>query len=617
MPDNLSSKISLSMIVRGDKDDSLKMDRALESIAPHVDGIFVTITGPRNLVKNTEEVLKKYKANISYHDALWTATDEAVSFLKNFLKYDPYMKVGDKIFVFDEARNYAMDQIPKEYDWLLWMDSDDVFSGGKNLHDLAKIGIQNNIEAFYFNYLYQAEFDENGKIKHRIIEHLRERLLRNSGVYKWIAPIHETLIEQRPTRKTDNYDCEVIHLATDEDRMNSLQRNLKALELSIFQTKGKDPRPIYYLAKALFDLRTDETDNRALPLMNEYLLGEDKSGWPEERAQCWEYMAEIYRRKGQHNNAIKAALNAFTEPSMPTMSPFLNLAVSFMLKGQYDIALFWVKLATGVPEQKTTLVKNVKDLQARTLEVIYNACLNLSKVDEAHAAAIKLQELFPEDENIKNGLDFVNRLKAERDVSMRITELANFLKQTGEREKIKPLLNAIPQIASNNPFMVQLYKENNPPTAWGEKEIAIYCGPGFTNWSPKQLVDPQNSFVGGSEEAVINMGRELAKAGWGVTVYGDPGLDEGTHDDVLYLPYYKFNKLDNFNILISWRQLGFFDQELNAKKKYLWLHDIPNRLEFTPERTKGIDKIIVLSQWHRNQIDHVPDSKIFVSTNGI
>lgn len=617
MPDNSNTKIALSMIVRGTENDHEKMNRALESIAPHVDGIYVTITGPSNLVAKTEEVLKKYNANISYHEALYEVTDETVSWLKDFFKYEPEVKVGDKLFMFDEARNYAMSQIPKDYDWLVWMDSDDIFVRGENLHQLAQIGIQQNIEAFYFNYLYQAEFDEKGQVKHRIIEHLRERLLRNSGVFKWVAPIHETLIEQRPTRKTDNYDCEVIHLATDEDRIGSLKRNLKNLELSIYQTKGKDPRPVYYLAKAYFDLRTTEADNKCIPLIMQYLLGEDKSGWPEERAQAWEYLAEVYRRRGEHNNAIKAALNSFTEPTEPTMSPFLNLAISFMTKGQYELALFWVKIASQIPEKKTTLVKNVKDIQGRTLEVIYNACLNLSKVDEAYAAAVKLKELYPDDASVNNAMQFVSQVRAERDISMKVTELANFLKQTGERDKIKPLLNSIPQIAINNPFMQQLYKENNPPKAWGEKEIAIYCGPGFTNWSPKQLTEPGNSFVGGSEEAVINLSRELGKLGWKVTVYGDPGADEGEHEGVTYLPYYKFNKLDNFNILISWRQLGFFDQPLNSKKKYLWCHDLLNRLEFTPERTSKIDKIIVLSKFHRENIDHVPDDKVFISTNGI
>lgn len=611
------SKIALCIISRGTDKDPQRLHQALSSIATHVDGIFVTLTAPSNLTGEAEKVLKLFNANISYNEALWEADQEAVDWLKGFFGYDPYLKAQDKLFQFDVARNFNFSQVPPEYDWIVWMDTDDIFIHAENLHKLADMGIEKNIEAIYFNYLYQAEFDDKGRVKHRIIEHLRERLVRNNGVYKWIAPIHETLIEQRPTDKTDNYDCEVVHMATDEDRQLSLQRNLKNLELSIYQTKGEDPRHIYYLAKALFDIRTEDANDKAIPLLNQYLIGEHKSGWPEERQQAWEYMGEIYRRKGQHNNSIKAVLNAFTEPSDPTPSPFINLALSYMLKGQYALALFWIKIATSIPERKTTLVKNTKDLQGRVLEIIYNSCLNLSKVDEAWAAATKLIDMFPDEQNVKDAFGFINRIKVERDLTMKITEIATFLQQNGEQAKIKSLLNAVPQIASQNPFITELYLKNNPPKYWEDDEVAIWCGPGFTNWSPKKLAEPGGSFIGGSEEAVIHLATALQKQGLRVTVYGDPGDEEGIVNGVNWLPYYKLNKLDHFNILVSWRQLGFFDQELTAKKKYLWLHDIANPLEYTKERTDKLDKVIFLSKWHRDNVPALEEEKVWISSNGI
>lgn len=609
--------IALAMISRGTDNDPERLRTALTSVAPYVDAIFVTLTAPSNLTQDAEKVLKEFNVNISYNEALHEVTKEQVEWLKGFFRYEPYSKEGDKLFQFDVARNYNFEQVPKEYEWILWLDTDDIFKGGENLKKLADAGLKQNIEAFYFNYLYQAEFNEDGSVKHRIIEHLRERLVRNTGVYRWIAPIHETLIEQRPTQKTDNYECEVIHLATQEDRMKSLNRNLKNLELSIYQSKGEDPRHIYYLAKALFDLRTDEANDKAIPLMNSYLLGEHKSGWPEERQQAWEYLGEIYRRKGQHNNSIKSILNAFTEPAEPTPSPFINLALSYMLKEQYELALFWIKLSTTIPEKKTTLVKNTKDLQGRVLEIIYNSCLNLSKVDEAWAAATKLMEMFPDEQTVKDAFALINRVRVERDITMKVTELAEYLKQTGEQGKIKSLLMSVPQIAEKNPFITELYQKNNPPKFWSEDEVVIYCGPGFTNWSPNKLGKPEGSFIGGSEEAVIHLSNALQRQGLKVTVYADPGIDEGEFNGVKWLPYYKFNKLDHFNILVSWRQLGFFDQELIAKKKYLWLHDLPNRLEYTEDRVKGLDKVIVLSKFHREQIDNVPEDKIMYSSNGI
>jgi hypothetical protein len=609
-------KIALAMIVKG-KGEEQKLERALSSIAPYVDGIFITLTGPTNELTEIEKVCRSFKANISYERALWTADKKAVDWLRKFFGYEPYMKVGDKLFKFDDARNFNFNQVPKEYDWILWMDSDDVFSGGKNLRLVAEHHLEGNIEAVYFNYLYHAEF-ENGKIKHRVIEHLRERLVRNTGKYKWIAPIHETLIEQVPTNKTDNYDCEIIHLATEEDRSKSLNRNLKNLELSIYLTDGKDPRHIYYLAKAFYDMHTDEADNKAIPLILEHYIGGDhKSGWPEERQQAWEYLAEIYRRKQQYNNEIKSLLNAFTEPAIPTPGIFLGIALHYMMLGQNELALFWVRIATSIPDKKTTLVRNPKDIQGRTLEILYNACLNLGRVDETWGAAVKLLEMFPNDERVKSAYSFIDQLREQRDITMKVSQLADYLEKHGEGHKVKALSQAIPRIAEQNPFMIDLTNKVNPPKVWGEKEIAIICGQGFTTWSPKRLSDPKESFIGGSEEAVIKMGEALQKQGWVVTAYGDPGVDEGEYEGVKYIPYYKLNMNDTFNIVIVWRQIGFFDREIKAKKTYLWNHDIQNQLEYTPERVKKINKVFFLSKWHRDNVPSLPEEKVMITSNGI
>lgn len=606
------------MIVKGTPDESDNLKRALTSIAPHVDGIFITLTGPKSQLSACEKICRDFKVNVSYGNFLWKADQETVDWCKKFFGWAPHMKVNDELFLFDDARNYALEQIPqKDYQWVLWMDCDDIFNNGEKLHDLAKQGRDNNIEAFYLEYLYHVELDEQKKIKAVVIKHLRERLIRHIGVFKWISPIHETLIEQRPTRKIDSYECAVIHLATQEDRLESLTRNLRNLELAVFKTNGKDPRHIYYLAKAYYDLNTRDYDDKLIPLiLNHYIGGADPSGWPEERSQAFEYLADVYKRRGEYDTAIKAAMNALIEHS-ETPSIYLNIANAYMLKQQWERSLFWVRLATSLPEKKTTLVVNPKDIQLRTLEIIYNCSLNLGKIDEAWAAATKLLEILPGDPQMTGTYQFISNLKAQRDVTRNIVELSDVLKQTGERAKIKALLASAPHFVQDNPFLTNLRNQNIPPRAWGEDEIVIYCGPGFTNWSPKQLVNPGESFVGGSEEAVIMASKNLAELGFKVTVYCDPGNDEGEYDGVTYLPYYKFNRLDNFNILIGWRDIRFYDTEFKAKKTYLWAHDIQNPQEYTKERLDRITKIMFLSKWHRDNVPTLDESKVFLTSNGI
>lgn len=614
-------KIALTMISRGIGQEVPNLKRCLKSIAPFVDDIFITLTSPSNMTWEAEKMLKEFNAHISYGDFRIKADEEMVKWVTDFLGYTPTIKVGTKMFQFDEARNFSYAQVPKEYDWILWLDSDDVFLGGEKLKSVLKLGDEKKIEGFYFDYLYQVDVQEDPalppeqwKIRNIVIQHLRERLTRNTGKFKWIAPIHETLIEQVPTNKSDNYDCAVMHLATNEDRVNSLTRNLPNLELAVYQSKGKDPRHLYYLAKAYVDIRTTDTDKKAIPLMLAYLYGEHKSGWPQERAQACDYLAELYRRNGELNNAIKAVMNGFMEePNDPML--YLSLAQSYVVKKDYEKALFWTKIADSIPTRKGTLVQNPKEREGLKHEIIYVCSAAMGKVDEAWAAAFKMYELSPDNPNIRQIYENASALREQREVSRVIVTLADYLKKTGEYHKLKPLIQAVPRISEQVPAVIDLRNKNFPPKIWGKDEIAIYCGAQFTNWTPDSLKDG-NAFVGGSEIAVVRMAEELTKLNWKVTVYADP-QEEGDYNGVKYLPYYKANILDMFNILIVWRQLGAIDSPLKAKKIYFWAHDILNGLDFTEERIKKITKFIVLSKYHRSNIEHVPDSKIFLSSNGV
>ncbi len=178
------------------------------------------------------------------------------------------------------------------------------------------------------------------------------------------------------------------------------------------------------------------------------------------------------------------------------------------------------------------------------------------------------------------------------------------------------MLAAAPESIANNPIVVKLFQEIYPPRTHGEKEIAFYCGQQFTPWGPKSAEDPGGNFVGGSEEAVIYLTKELAKQGWKVTVYADPGEDVGTFDGVEWSPYYTFNPNDTFNILVYWRAVGYLDMAVKAKKTYLWAHDVLNPTEFNQERLEKLTKVIVLSKAHRKNIPDVPDDKVMISSNG-
>jgi tetratricopeptide (TPR) repeat protein len=579
-------KIAAALIVKDDTEVK-QLDRCLKSVAPFVDNVF--ITGTKKPQVKIKKLCKKYSAQWSWF--AWTKD-------------------------FSEARNYCFSKVPREYDWIFWLDTDDVLVGGENLKVAAQMADEKNIKAIYARYLYSVEQDERGRIKQILIEHLRERLIKNDGTYKWIAPIHETLIEQVPSGKTDVDSFYVVHLATGADRLASLDRNVEILENAIIKDSS-DPRPIYYLAKAYFDTRDPllcydsvgpGLDSITAELIKDYIR---KSGWPEERSQAWEYLAMIHRDKGEMKKAHYALLEA--EHEWPRwISIYVQQALTYVMEKQWENAMHYIDIARNMEIPKTTLVTQPRDYKSMILEALFHIYLNTGKLDEAEKVAIGLLELLPNEIN-KERLEGVMDVKHRNNMAHWIIKLAYHLKNTGQIDKLQSIINAIPKEIEWEPTLINLKNEFIKPTTWGNKSVVIYCGPGFEKWSPKNIAKG----IGGSEEAVIYLSKELAKLGWEVTVFGDPQEDEGVYDGVNWIPHYKINWNDNFNIIISWRQIGMFDLPIKSKKSYLWCHDLLNQLEFTPERLAKIDKVFVLSKYHRSGIPNVPDDKVMISSNGL
>src|SRR3990167_2411840 len=158
------AKIALGMILKADEPPEM-LKRCLMHVAQFVDAIYLTITQEQK-VKPLEETASLYKANVSY--TKWE---------------DDFAK----------ARNFNLDQIPAEYDYIIWLDVDDVLQLGANLRTIADNALAQNVDLIFCRYLYQVELTPEGKIKEIIIEHMRERLFRNKRG-RWVGAIHETII---------------------------------------------------------------------------------------------------------------------------------------------------------------------------------------------------------------------------------------------------------------------------------------------------------------------------------------------------------------------------------------------------------------------------------------
>jgi hypothetical protein len=145
-------------------------------------------------------------------------------------------------------------------------------------------------------------------------------------------------------------------------------------------------------------------------------------------------------------------------------------------------------------------------------------------------------------------------------------------------------------------------------------EVAIYCGPGWQRWEP---TDIERKGLGGSETAAVRLGEELSEMGYTVTVYGE--VKESAYKQVAYRRHESFNPMDDRLAVICSRSPALFDQQINAHKKLLWMHDTDYGPAMTPERIEKVDAIMVLSEWHKAHVEQTYPGidKLHVTANGV
>lgn len=579
-------KLALALIVKSSKDEAERLDKCLESIADYVDGIFIDFNAPKGkkVCKEAVAVAKKYNAD--YIETVWTG---------NF--------VG--------ARNANFGRISDEYTHIMWLDADDEVVNPDKIAAVLAI-MPEEYSGLYINYRY--DFDAYGNVT---VQHPVARIVKNNGTYHWKASfadgedtVHEILVEKRAVGNVRNNEFWVNHHTTEERKDESLSRNTDILERMYQNSKeNPDPRIVFYLATHYVDARLWM---KAKILLEQYV---GMSGWAEERSQAYVYLGDIYKSIGQPDVARGCYTRALAEnPDDP--SPYVELGQLELDNQLWEKAVSWLTMAVSKKERSTSIVSRPLDSTYRAYKLLANAYANMDAKGLEDALkwtreAIKLRPSEPELLEGQQQLEEMIRVKGMSEAALK---LVSALKTSGEQEKILPLIENLPLDMQDSPLTLNIRNYFAEPVKWPSKSVAILTGPSaLGEWGPWSLAEG----IGGSEEAVIQLSKELTNLGWSVTVYATPGSHAGDIDGVQWRHYWEFNSRDTFDVLIGWRSPGMFDKAFRARKRYLWLHDVVEAPEITPERLDNLEKIIFVGQYHRDLYPQVPDAKALVSGNGI
>lgn len=570
-------KVALCMIVKAGDDSELDhLNICLANITPHVDGVFVNLNHKKGKTtsKKIKRLCEEYAANII--ETEWQ--DD-----------------------FSKARNNNFAQVPEEYTHILWLDADDTIDHPEKVRKVCEAS--QNYDSLYVDYLYDR--DEEGN---PLTVHMVARVIKNNGGHLWKGTIHETLIENRSVIQGMTKDFSVIHHAEEKRKDASLLRNANLLEKQIeAEQKDPDPRTFYYLGSTYIDMGNVEA---AKQLLADYLT---MSGWDQERGAAETKLGRLYLEEGNHAEAKRHFMQAIGEdPDNP--EPRVEMGSIELEMKQYHKARRWLEGVESMEKSMSTLERNPMGYTFRTYLLLADVYLGLGGkwLEKALEYAKKAAKYKKKNKEIKEYVKVIENVVNDKSLTMKVLELVKALKKNKETDKIRLLAQAVPKQLEDNPIIIKL-REPDVYT-WPKKSIVIMTGDTvIEEWGPWSLKEG----IGGSEEAIIRLSKHLSDQGYRVVVFGKVGANAGLHDGVMWRNFWECNLDDNFDIFVAWRAPFLFERKINARKSYLWLHDVMEAGEFTPERIENFTKCIVLSNYHRSLFPMIPDEKILMSANGI
>lgn len=563
-------KIAACLIVKGSDAEAKVLDRALANIRPYVDGIFVTRTHKAGEPLNhaVGNIAAKYKAQLS--DFEW--------------QYD-----------FAVARNFNFAQVPKEYDYIIWMDADDMYRGLEKLR--PTIAENPTVDAFGLWYLY--EWDE---FKKPVVVHRKTMIVKNNDCVRWQGAIHEDLHETRgiDVKMIDGIDR--LHL-TDEKRIaDSKERNL---EIARRHSTSGDPRDLWNLGNAYYGLAKYDEATR---VFNQFI---DESGSDQEKYLAYQRLADIARVTGNHDEAVRCLqLDIGLSPQLP--DAYLQLAYQYFVMNNLDKAeQYALQGMIRRPMPNAMIVYNPRDYDYNPMMLLARIYSAKNRPDLMLPLLKGCLKIYPDDESLKQMVK--EGEKAKRTLGRALTKF-KALEKIKSDDKLRAELDKLPEDLRSHPALAVLRNKRFVKNTSTGHDLVIYCGYTNQKWNPETFA---KEGIGGSEEAVVHLAHEWTKLGWNVTVYNNCGHKRVQAEDVTYRPFWEFNPRDKQDVAIFWRHPKPAEYDVNAGKIFIDMHDVLGAGEFTPDRLAKITKVMVKSKAHRVLFPNIPDDKIAIIPNGL
>jgi glycosyltransferase involved in cell wall biosynthesis/tetratricopeptide (TPR) repeat protein len=561
-------KLSAALITRGEP----TLPAAIASIRPHVDEIVIVGTTPE------AEAIARPLADT----------------------YETYLDANgpDGLEDFAKARQRSFDLATGTH--CLWVDADDTITGGDKLRELAA-SMPDGTAYVELPYIYES----NKRGVPTLIQ-MRERLVKPIAAWRWTDPLHEGLVTEATPRTRG--ECDGITIVHQRKGPTDFKRNIRILKKWL----EKDPRSTraqFYLGMAYFDAaRFDE----AWDAFDTFLR--DFDGAPDELAMVFMRRSWLAARKHDAAQAIASAEGALR--AMPWAECSFALARAYQVKAaqtdareDYERVVFYIRAGLAAPLTQTRLWVNPLDRACYAHATLNHALHALGDTRGALDSVRKALEYLPDDDGLRS-----NELRYEAELAHQAAEAAKADVQRVAAKADAMLQESKIRLDVRDTVGELLHVQMPKPK--GCLDIVFACGDAWEEWTPATI---ERHGIGGSEQAVANMAKQLAARGHRVRVYTSVGNGAGHYDGAVWLPSGELHKAGSPDVLVAWREMRFLNLT-HAKVRVAWAHD--TILQGMNEWNAVLaDRVLALSEWHRmcllRQHPELRAEQMVVTRNGI
>lgn len=508
---------------------------------------------------------------------------------------------------------------------IFWLDSDDVFEEERSgalrtyIDKYMESPEKADVDAIFLDYHYA--FAEDGTcttILKRERAFFRDRYEWRGDCHETAVPKHDMALAPRRVGYFDGLHSQIRHTEARKPHRQSDIRNYVILRESLEAGPDfPDPRTLFYLGNSARGLERRE---EATAYYDAFL---PNSGSPDDRFAANYYMAGM--ALDDEVRRPVDALDYYTKcvqikPGDPR--GYFGLSRVYLHLQRFDDSLREYHRGTGLSINLEREVHTVDPTHTNYLPhiVAATAAKELGRAEESVRFAEIAARARP---GFQPGMEFYQQVAMEASgdlLSDSVLHVLGNLKHQGPnarrvgREIVANMEITPPKLEKNG--IAKLEPPDPRPAC--EQAVAIFCGGSAENWGSHS----RQSGIGGSEKMVLLISKELQSRGVNVTVYGEVaykarGVDE---DGVMWRHWAEFDEARPRDVLVCWRQpkaaaaIG-----CPARKRIVWLHDVPRPDDYTEEVLAATDLFQVQSEYHAGLLEGcgVPREKIWVARNAI